>query len=726
MLELRLYNTKKSIEEELEKDDLDGLSSSVGTSQSSGISSTTSSTDSNLLKIQMDKLKKDNDALKKQLKQEKENLQQLNTNDRSFFESKLKEKDNELLELEKQTALHKRKYQKLCEEMQDLQRMCDESKVRNRDLEKQQLKFDAELQSWKTKYDNEKETREKCERERDTNKYELYALKSELDAQKMETQYHIEKCERLERDLKEYETANHGIGSGMLNGSGGGSDQFIKMKAQIREMEAKLRDQEEELDEQTGSIQQLEQNKLRLEMQLEKEKQKWQRELAEKESEMDDLRFHTQKKIKAIEMQLEEESELNSNLQREKRDLDRKLREFTSNSNNGKNRRGYYNGDLYLNGAINEYIAKLKRQMLKYKTLAIDAQTQLEKLKQNIPKQSIMKSLKSQLEDSEISKANALKTKQLLQVEINDLQEQLEETNMHKQSVEEQNMMLNREINNLKSQLEEQEKDADEILKKYQNHIQNYSFDSHKFIDLSNQIDILTIENRILKEKIRELEEKVGFYESSWVDKMTLNKIEGKVRDLECKLDLETTHKHRLQNQLERVKQQYEKSLHDIDVISSREKKCEDALKKTHKQNREYLEELGDLRKKLIDIEETRKRLDQQNEILEKELESSRGEIKVNQNRLEAFQNAFNLMNNDEDEEEDDDYIDDEDDEDNDDLEEDELDDDSSSMDRLSQYTNSHHHRNDTNLRQSIEENGLFSNNNHDSTTTSVVGSYVH
>ena len=37
-----------------------------------------------------------------------------------------------------------------------------------------------------------------------------------------------------------------------------------------------------------------------------------------------------------------------------------------------------------------------------------------------------MKSLKSQLEDSEISKANALKTKQLLQVEINDLQEQLE------------------------------------------------------------------------------------------------------------------------------------------------------------------------------------------------------------------------------------------------------------------------------------------------------------
>jgi len=37
-------------------------------------------------------------------------------------------------------------------------------------------------------------------------------------------------------------------------------------------------------------------------------------------------------------------------------------------------------------------------------------------------------------------------------------------------------MSLNRELNNLKSQLEEQERDADDILKKYQNHIQNVIF----------------------------------------------------------------------------------------------------------------------------------------------------------------------------------------------------------------------------------------------------------
>ena len=93
-------------------------------------------------------------------------------------------------------------------------------------------------------------------------------------------------------------------------------------------MEAKIVDQEEELDEQQGAIQQLEQAKLRLQMQGEKERSKWMRELAEKESEMDDLRFHTQKKIRAVEMQLEEESEISGSLQREKRELERRLKEF--------------------------------------------------------------------------------------------------------------------------------------------------------------------------------------------------------------------------------------------------------------------------------------------------------------------------------------------------------------------------------------------------------------
>ena len=72
-------------------------------------------------------------------------------------------------------------------------------------------------------------------------------------------------------------------------------------------------------------------------------------------------------------------------------------------------------------------------------------------------------------------------------------------------------------------------------------------------------------------------------------------------------------------------------------------------LKKSQRQYKETLEEFGDIRRKLIDLEETKKRLEQQNEILERELDTARGEIKINQNRLDAFQAAFATMNNDDD-----------------------------------------------------------------------------
>lgn len=565
------------------------------------------------------KLKRDYEYLKQQLKQDKENLIEQNEKLKLNYELKLKDINQTNDNLESQLAIYKRKYQKLQEEMQDLQRFNDEYKSRNRELERIQSKFDADMHDLKQELDKEIIQREKCQREKDQMQYELYQIKSDKENFKVELDFQKEKFARLEKDLKEYEmTINTSLSNGSLaassdsgassnGGTGGGGSlqqQLIKLKSQIREMEMKIRDQEEELDDQAATIQQLEQFKLKLEMQLEKEKQKWQREIAEKESEMDDLRFHTQKKIKSIEIQFEEESEVNSNLQREKRELERKLREYENNLVK-------LNGHTVVNSNDYEYISKLKRQLHKYKALAIDAQTQLEKVKDlNAPKQSaIMKTLKLQLEDSEICKINALKAKQLMQNDIDELQQQLEEALQIKQHTEEINIRLQHEINELKSQLDDQERECEDLLKKYQNHIQNYTIDSNRFIDLNNQIDLLNIENRIIKEKLRDYEEKINIYETQWIDKSYVNKFESKIRELECKCDLEQTHKVRLQAQLERMKQAYDKCLTDCEQLANREKKSEDGLKRINRHNKETQEEISEMRKKMTDFEETKKRL---------------------------------------------------------------------------------------------------------------------
>ena len=397
-------------------------------------------------------------------------------------------------------------------------------------------------------------------------------------------------------------------------------------------------------------------------MQLEKEKQRWARELAEKESEMDELRFHTQKKIKAVEMQLEEESELTSTLQREKRDAERRLRELIAHNQATQQR-------VCHGAALDEYVVKLRRQQLKYKTLAVDAQTQLDKLKQAIPKQSIMRALKSQLEDSEIAKANALKAKQLLQVELADVHEQLRDACAQKQASDEQCMHLTHEVANMRALLDEQERDTDELLKKYHAHLNGCTLDGQRFVDLNAQLDALGSDNRTLRERIRELEERLIAYEATWVERAALGKLETRCRELECKLELESVHKQRLHSQLERVRQQSDKVAAEREHVVAREKRAEEALKKSQRLNRDAAEEIGEMRKRLVDADEAKKRCEQQNDILERELDAARDELKTVQTRLDAFTNAFNLMSN-----EDDDDDDDEDEEEEEEEEEEEVD----------------------------------------------------
>ncbi len=57
------------------------------------------------------------------------------------------------------------------------------------------------------------------------------------------------------------------------------------------------------------------------------------------------------------------------------------------------------------------------------------------------------------------------------------------------------------------------------------------------------------------------------------------------------------------------MKQQYENASNEIELILSREKKCEEQLRRAQRNNKDTLEEFGEIKKKLIDLDETKKRL---------------------------------------------------------------------------------------------------------------------
>ena len=83
--------------------------------------------------------------------------------------------------------------------------------------------------------------------------------------------------------------------------------------------------QEEELDDLAGQVQMLEQAKTKLEMSIAAMKKEHRRELSAKEDDLEDARAAAQKKIKALEQQLESEHEERIHFVREKHELETKI-----------------------------------------------------------------------------------------------------------------------------------------------------------------------------------------------------------------------------------------------------------------------------------------------------------------------------------------------------------------------------------------------------------------
>ena len=239
--------------------------------------------------------------------------------------------------------------------------------------------------------------------------------------------------------------------------------------------------------------------------------------------------------------------------------------------------------ELFSNdAALDEYVARLRSQLANYKAAALDAHARLEAWKQALGKQQhVIKSLREKLDESEANKNLALKTKQLLQTVVSELLEQLQEARAQKQSSDEQCMYLTHEVTNVKFLLEDQERNAEKILKKYQAHLatctadanSNNNSNSNNNNNNNNHTDgkssgeaaqwaeIMETDNRLLKEKnielevnnrslrerIKESEERLIALESSLADKATLNKLEAKCRELEDKLGSESIQRQRIQ-----------------------------------------------------------------------------------------------------------------------------------------------------------------------------------
>ncbi|KAL3858074.1 hypothetical protein ACJMK2_012688 [Sinanodonta woodiana] len=591
VIQLRLWRAE-TLDGELDEDDVDG----------------------GIYKERYDCLLKEMDFTKKKQSQQHEEEMEQERQARKAVEKRLHEATEDAEEQRRQLLAAKKKVTKMMTEMQDSKHHLEEQMARNNDLERKQRRFDAELSKAQDEARQERTHREKLQRERDEIIAEKFTLDQDLQKVRLELETMTEKCSRLEKEVMD------------MSLSGTKDDhEVLALKRARNELEAKIKDQEEELDDQAASIQQLEQTKLRLEMNYEKLKQQQQKELEEKEEEMEEMRFSTQKKLKQAESQLEEEYEEKKVLQQKNRDLERQLQEVN-------NQASFRDKDTE---------KRLRKDLKKTKALLKDAELMLQKQKSGEGTKATVRQLRNQLDDAEFASAAATKAKKTMELELQDLQQQLEELFTAKQEAENKSMTLMREKTDLQTQLEENEEDLADIMKKYKAVVQQQSLDQIKLTDQLGQIEELIRERDHLKQEVNDLTARITTFEESSVDKQVLSRLEIRIRELETKLDFETTTRHRLELQVTRTKEQVDRITEEKEQLTVAKQQAEESVKKMQRNLRDLREEFSDVQKREMEASHKSKELENKVAELESDYEQNQSDLKLAFKRIGDLQAAL-------------------------------------------------------------------------------------
>merc|ERR1712223_1497009 len=508
---------------------------------------------------------KELDYTKKRLQQQHEDdLEQLVALKKQL-EKKLNDAYEEVDEQRQVVAQWKRKTAKVQGEQNDLRMLLEEQTSRNALLEKRARKFDSELSLANEERRLELQSKDKLQRELDQLKSIKNQLEDQLQAMKLDLDFKDEKIGALNKELEELQV-----------GGGASEEEVSSLKRQKHDLEMRLKDQEEELDDLAGQVQMLEQAKTKLEMSMAAIKKEHRREVANKEEELEDVRAAAQKKVKALEQQLESEHEERINFMREKHELETKIINLQELANRS---------------ADEEQVAKLKKDLKRTKALLKDAQLMIEKSRNETSNKVVLRQLKNQLEDTEFARMAAVKAKQNVELEVADLQLQLDEVSRNKSDLEDKMLRINREKTDLASQVEDNEEEMSEVMKKYKASVSQLSVGQITIQQQASQVSDLEEERNRLKEQMAELLQKIESLEGDQVSTAQHQRLELKIKELESKLELEQTTRGRMDTQISRLKEAIDKLNGDCESLRGKECGAQDNARKLQRQLRDLKEE---------------------------------------------------------------------------------------------------------------------------------------
>ncbi|XP_037548617.1 unconventional myosin-XVIIIb isoform X2 [Nematolebias whitei] len=468
------------------------------------------------LAMQLECCQTEVEFVRKRLKQTEEKLE-TERQTRQQYDTKVATLQAQLEQSRRSVTDLKRHSRHVTSDFQDARVLIDSLQSRIHKLESKQRRFDNELTQALEEASNEREQKDKAFQENTALGMEVFNLRCNLQ----ESQSEVTRLQKQKEELcAQIRDLSLPVDLAL--------DSVPDLKKQLRLLESQASERDEEITKLSAKIQQQQQVQMRFEMEMERMKLMHQKELEDKEEELEDVHKSSQRRLKQLEMQLEQEYEEKQMVIHEKHDLEGLVATLCDQV-------GHRDFDVE---------KKLRRDLKRTHALLADAQLLLATINssdQNLPDNSKdqIEHLHCQLEESEAKLLEAVNIQSTLSQELENTQVELENICRQKSLADEQLAILQHEKVDFLKRLEEDQEDLNELMKKHKALIAQSSSDISQIRDLQAELEEVKKLRQSLQEELQQCVSRLQFLESSTVGRSIVSKQEARVCDLENKLEFQ-------------------------------------------------------------------------------------------------------------------------------------------------------------------------------------------
>ncbi|XP_074015776.1 unconventional myosin-XVIIIb [Numenius arquata] len=504
---------------------------------------------------------------------------------RTGLEQKLSEVQAACEAAKKVSQQLRRRCRRLACELEDARVLAESQQSRSHELEKRQKKFDLQLAQALGESAFEKSLREKVSQENTSIRWEMGKLQQSLEQKEAEVASLAQRATVLAGRVQELSTP-----------SALDARAVPTLRKQLWDLEASAAEQRKELEHQTATVDHLEQLHQRLELEIERMKQIHQKELEDKDEELEDVRQSCQRRLRQLEMQLEQEYEEKQMVLHEKQDLEGLIGTLCEQI-------GHRDFDVE---------KRLRRDLRRTRALLADVQLLLAAPGDPGASNQELERLRKQLEESEAKCVEAQKSQQTAALELENLHTELDTLSRNKTLVEEQLYQLQHERADLLKRIDEDQEDLNELMAKHKALIAQSATDIAQIRELQTQVEDVKKEKQSLQEKLQAAQARAARLEQCPAERSIVSRQEARIRDLESQLDFQAVQMKRFEVLVLRLRDSIIKMGEELEKAAESEAREKESTRYYQRRMEEMKADMDELVQRELESSRRRVELEQQ------------------------------------------------------------------------------------------------------------------